>query len=76
MTPAAYAERKRALAAVERMHVAPAGGDAQARRLGMRPLRPPPVQLEAPTMTAGAAELAREMRRGTYRRPRAHLFGG
>jgi hypothetical protein len=79
------AERRAACTAVDRMHEAPAAGikherdalalDAVARRKGKRPLRPPSGRLAPPTVTAGAAELAREIRRGTYAPPRAKLFG-
>jgi hypothetical protein len=31
-----------------------------------RPLKPPPLPKENPTRTAGAAELAREIRKGSY----------
>ena len=33
---------------------------------GQRPLKPPPLPKHNDTRTAGAAELAREIRRGTY----------
>ncbi len=77
-----YQERKAAIAALERMHEAPAAGvhpndaaamDAVARRKGKRPLKPPPVAIAPARMTAGAAELAREIRRGTYT-PRSGAF--
>jgi hypothetical protein len=56
------------------MAIAPAEGDAYARRHGLRPLRPPPMRAAlAPRLTAGAAELAREIRRGTYT-PREGAF--
>jgi hypothetical protein len=68
-----YQERKAALAALERMHT-PADTDAQSRRLGVKVLRPPPTRApEPPRLTAGAAELAREIRRGTYT-PREGAF--
>jgi hypothetical protein len=87
LTPASkHAERRAAVAAYDRMCEAPADGvehdrdaralDAVARRKGKRPLRPPPGRIEAPVRTAAAAELAREIRRGTYAPPRAKLFGG
>jgi hypothetical protein len=70
-------ERRAACAAVDFMWTYPGAGrdpddndraraDATARRLGMRPLKPPPVRFAAPTRTAGAAELASEIRRGAY----------
>ncbi len=80
----AYLERKRALAAVERMQTAPGSAlaidqedaDAYARRHGLRPLRPPPVAIATPHVTAGAAELAKELRRGTYVPAPRKLYGG
>jgi hypothetical protein len=70
-------ERRKACAAVDFMHTHPGAGhdpdddtraaaDARARRLGMRPLKPPPVKIQASHRTAGAVELAREVRAGTY----------
>jgi hypothetical protein len=56
------AERKRAAEAYDALVAA-------------RPLRPPPGRLAPPTMTAGAAQLAREIRAGTYTPARARLFG-
>lgn len=59
-------ERRAACAALARM-CAPEATDAESRRRGVKVLRPPPVRAaDAPRLTAGAAELAREIRRGTY----------
>lgn len=44
-----------------------ARADATARRLGMRPLKPPPTPLpDAPRRTAGALALAAERRAGVF----------
>ena len=59
-------ERRAACAAFDAMTAAPAEGDAVARARGVKVLRPPPGRLAPPTLTAGAAELAREVRAGHF----------
>jgi hypothetical protein len=62
------AERAEAVAAIDLMHRIPSYGlddpDVVARRLGMRPLRPPPVRLEPVQVPASVLALQADRRLG------------
>ena len=73
MTKSEREERRRALIALERMHLSSRDvviTDGEARRRGLRPLRPPPAQIAERHVPASRLALVQDRKAGVVHDPR------